>query len=74
MHGDLNDKRRVLKLVFAERFTYDRESFVGTAKMSVLYELFEHFQGNGYQGVEMVEIESTSENDRLYASTLRSLP
>lgn len=53
VNGSLDDKRRVLKLVFAERFTYDRESFVGTAKLSVLYELFQQFQGHKYHDVDM---------------------
>ncbi len=57
VNGNLDDKRRVLKLVFAERFTYDREKSVGTAKLSVLYELFGHFRGRKYQDVEMGGVE-----------------
>jgi len=57
VNGDLNGKRRVLKLVFAEKFIYDRESGVGTAKPSILYELFEQFQGSKIHDVEMGGIE-----------------
>lgn len=58
--GDLDDKRRVLKLVFADKFIYDREKTVGTAKVSILYKVFEQFQSHRNQGVEMEGIEPSS--------------
>lgn len=64
VNGNLDDKRRVLMLVFAGRFTYDREKSVGTAKLSVLYELFQHFGTTKYQDVEMGGIEPPSELGR----------
>ena len=70
VNGDLDDKRRVLKLVFAERFTYDREKSVGTAKLSILYELFQHFRDHKYQDVEMAGIEPASEKLHARDSTV----
>ncbi len=54
---DLNDKRRVFQLVFADKFIYDRESGVGTAKYSVLFRVFEQFDAQNNIDVEMARIE-----------------
>jgi len=64
-NGTLNDKRRVLKLVFADKFIYDRETGVGTAKVSVLYEVFEQFRGHKLQDVEMGGIEPPCKKELL---------
>lgn len=67
--GGVNDKKRVLKLVFAEKYVYDRESNVGTPKLSILYRFFEQFHGSKLQNVEMGGIEPPSRKSLKDAST-----
>ena len=67
--GGINDKKRVLKLVFAEKYIYDRESNVGTPKLSILYRFFEQFRGSKLQNVEMGGVEPPSRKLRQDDST-----
>jgi len=55
--GELNDKRLVLRLVFAEPIEYRRGRGYGTAKLSEAVKLFEQLAANNSQAVEMGGIE-----------------
>ncbi len=57
VNGDLNDKRRVIQLVFADNFEYNRVSGVGTAEYSILFRVLEQFQHSKLQHVEVAGIE-----------------
>lgn len=55
---DLNDKRLVLKLVFADKIPYDYQNGFGTANYSLPIKAFELLATSESQGVEMGEVES----------------
>jgi len=57
--GDINDKRLVLKLVFAEKLVYDREKGFETAILVLPLRVFELNAVSKFQLVETVEVEST---------------
>jgi len=52
-NGGLEEKRRVLKLVFAEKLVYNRETGFETAKLSIPLRVFELSVASRSQGVEM---------------------
>jgi site-specific DNA recombinase len=52
-NGTLEDKRRVLKLVFAEKLVYSRETGFETAKLSIPLKVFELSAVSNSQDVEM---------------------
>ena len=53
----LEDKRSVLKLVFAERLTYDRNEGVRTSVLSLPFSLLSNLKGSEYAMVELRGIE-----------------
>lgn len=59
--GGIDDKRLVLKLVFAEKLVYDREKGFETAVLALPLRVFELNSAPKFQLVEVVEVESTSE-------------
>lgn len=71
--GDINDKRLVTRLTFVGELPYHYESGFGTTTISPALRFFEVISTSGSQDVEMVEIESTSENVHSHESTVRSL-
>ena len=61
---EINAKKLVLKLVFAEKLVYHPDLGFETAQKSMLVGLFETISTNNSQDVEMAGIEPASENFR----------
>lgn len=58
-NGDLDDKRMVLKLAFARKVPFDRDTGLGTAVKSLPFTVFQGSQGSGSKMVEEVGFEPT---------------
>ncbi len=71
---DINAKRLVLKLVFAEKLAYHPQFGFETAQKSKFVGLFETIYAKDSQDVEVGGFEPPSENVRTYVSTVRRLP
>ena len=71
-NGDMNAKRLVLGLVFAEKLVFHHKDGFETAQKPMFIGLFEQIHTKDSQDVEMAGIEPASEKNSYSRSTIRS--
>ena len=71
---DVLEQQKAFPFLFEEKLQYSKKAGYRTDKILSTTMLFEEFVATNSLDVEMVEIESTSENDRQHVSTVCSIP